>query len=200
MHFSAEGRKTGAISGVWRPLTRGSRLAAAVAGALAAGAAGCTLEPDAALIGGPTRPATVLPAQVPPTRPDGLPNTLADPATVPGLPRRPAEIERRKDELEARRRSSQSATAGVAGGGFTEELTRRGRTHAEETRRTIEASGRAGVAAPAHGQDAPAAAPSSAAVDEGPAIDAGRMLDPAAPAPRAVGGPPFNGEAVAREK
>ena len=119
---------------------------AALVAALAMGLAGCSLEPSAPLVRLPERPATVLPSEVPATRADGFPNILADPATVAGLPREPAAVERGVATLAAEGRTARTRTAGIARGGAADALRRRGRTHVEEARRAIAASGRASAA------------------------------------------------------
>jgi hypothetical protein len=125
-------------------------------------------------------------------RPDGYANVLADPATVPGLPRRSAEVAADKAVLAARGAGAEAATAGIEPGGTAAWLRRRGRTHVEETRREIEAKARPQSDAPPRMSDLPPAAlplPAAkvAAVEEG----RGRPVDPLAPEPRSVGLRPF---------
>lgn len=163
-----------------------SRAAALVAaGVLSA----CVNDPSAPLIPTPERPATILPSEVNALAPDGYPNTLSDPATVPGLPRRQKVIAAQEADLDARRRASEAQTARVRGGGFASDLARRGRTHADEARRVIEASSR-----PLNGS-ATAVQP----VDTTPLPEReapARDIDPSEAPPRAVGVTPFTGEAT----
>jgi hypothetical protein len=168
-----------------------------LAALLASLGAACGMEPGAPLISLREPPATVLPSEVPPVRADdGFPVILADPATVAGLPRPPDEIAAVQASLESRGAVTEATAARVARApSNVAALEERGRTHVEETRRRIEASGQpqtseaprdlpAAVATPR----APAAIPPAVAVAPEPAA---APLDPDAPAPRTVGGAPL---------
>jgi len=167
-------------------------LAGVVAAVLAAGTGGCSLDPGMPLIPTPSPPATVLPADVPPVRPDGYPNILADPARMPGLPRPAAAVEADVASVAARGRGAEAAAASISAGAAAAELARRGRTHVEETRRAIEAGARPRSDAPPRLSDLPPAAVPVAA-------DPGRPITADDPLPRPVGPAPFLGNEVARE-
>lgn len=156
---------------------------------VAAGLAACTMDPAAPLIPMPERQATVLPSEAARMTADGFPNVLADPVSVAGLPRPERTIAAEEAALEAERRRTQAATAGLGGPRFAGALARRGATHVEEARRAIEATGRPQV--PGIQDAALDAVPAPAAADPPP--EPSRPVDPAEPLPRAVGVPPFTG-------
>ncbi|MEM8664878.1 MAG: hypothetical protein AAGF49_12255 [Pseudomonadota bacterium] len=170
-----------------------------VAGALvlAVPLAGCMTDPAAPLIPTPDRQATVLPTEVRALDPDGYPNVLSDPSPVAGLPRTQRSIAASEAALDAERRASQAEVAGIRGSNFAGELARRGRVHAAEARRAIEATGRPSVPGV---QDAALrelpSGPGATAPSEGAASQPtpSRPLDPNEPRPRPVGVPPFRGE------
>lgn len=151
---------------------------------------GCTVDPSMALIPTPQPRATVLPSEAPEQTPDGFANILADPATVAGLPRRPDSIAREEETLRAEGAATVAATSRIRSTGSVAALQERGRNHVAETRAAIEAGARP------QDPDAPAppplaalpgtAAAAPAAPEPGPAVP----LDPDAPPPRQVGGPP----------
>lgn len=158
-------------------------------------ASGCSLDPGMPLIPTPSRPATALPADVPPVQPDGYPNILADPATVPGLPRPAAAVEAEAEAVAARGRRTDAAAASIPRDGDAAALALRAETHVEETRRIIEEGARPPTDAPPRLSDLPPAALPVSAVAQS---DPGRPVSADDPLPRPVGVPPFLGNEVAR--
>jgi len=170
-------------------------LAMACLGALA----GCVADPGAALIPLPERQATILPSEAPERTADGFANILADPATVPGLPRRPSEVKANEAALAAEGARTEAAAARIDTTGSAAALAAHGRRHAEEARAAIEASGRPASDAsdaPFMRGPAPDAAPPGADAAAAP----GEPLDPAEAPPRSVGVPPFTGPPVAPQR
>lgn len=178
-----------------RALRRGNFARTLVAAAAALASAGCMSDPAAPLIPTKARPATALPTEVSALDADGYPNVLADPSSVPGLPRTARSVASAEAALVTEARRNEAATAGIRRPSFADDLSRRARTHVDEARRAIEATGRPSV-------------PGIQDVEllEGPALRSGaqpaasapapaRPLDPDEPLPRAVGVPRFRGEA-----
>ncbi|GAB5378377.1 MAG: hypothetical protein AcusKO_48390 [Acuticoccus sp.] len=162
--------------------------------------AGCVADPAMPLIPTPQRQATVLPSEAPETTPDGFANILADPATVAGLPRPAASIAREENALRADGAATARAAGGIRTSGSVAALEARGRNHVAETRAAIEAGAR--PQEPGAVPQTLSAAPPAGATGTDSAVsaasqDPGVPLDPAAPEPRAVGGPPFTGSTVA---
>ncbi len=174
---------------------------------------GCTVDPAAPLIPLPQRPATVLPSEAPQQTADGYPNILADPASVPGLPRDPRTVEEGKRQVAAEGAASKARTAAIDRASFAGDLQARAASQREATRRRIEASSNAGggSAAPSNpedvrnriasgGQRAPRETdPAGARTEPSAAPQAlpGAPLDPNAAPPRTVGPEPFSGAPVA---
>ncbi|UOM33057.1 hypothetical protein [Acuticoccus sp. I52.16.1] len=170
---------------------------------------GCTMDPAAPLIPLPQRPATVLPSEAPAQTADGFPNILADPASVPGLPREPKGVEAAKQMVAAEGAASRARTARIDRSSFAGDLTARAATQREEMRRRIEASSSAAgtSVAPsnpeevrnriASGSKRGAGAAAQPGASPEPQVDAGRPLDPGAAPPRSVGPEPFSGAPVA---
>lgn len=155
--------------------------------------AGCVGEPGAPLIPVPPRPATVLQADAPETTPDGFANVLADPASVPGLPRTPAEVRSEERALAAQGARTAALARGLPTGSNAAAIAAEGRDAVERTRARIRAQA---LNTPQEGAPVrtQAVAPQPAAASAQP-VDPGRPIDPAEPAPRAVGVPPFQGVA-----
>ena len=144
---------------------------------------GCSLDPGAPLIPTPERQATVLPADVPAVRADGFPNVLADPVSVRGRPRDPEAVAAEAEALAVRGARTSAETAAVPRGGHAAQLSARGRTHVDETRRAIEAGARPQTSAPPRLSDRPPTAlpvPASPSTDDEAAAD-GNAVARAAP-------------------
>ncbi|WP_157961923.1 hypothetical protein [Acuticoccus kandeliae] len=146
-----------------------------------------------------------MPTAVPETTENGYPNVLSDPTTVGGLPRTARSVAAERNAMEAERTSTQASARRLASaGGPSTDLSQRARTHVEETRRAIEASGRQqdeglsrlGDPAGAKGTNTASA---MAAPPPTVAADPGRVLSPDEPQPRAVGVPPLQPASSADE-
>lgn len=155
--------------------------------ASAAALAGCGMEPGAPLVSLPSKPATVLPSEVPAVRADdGFPVILSDPVAVAGLPLPANEVAAEQARLEAVRVANEAEAARLArSGGNAAALAYRGRTHVAETRALIEASGRPQTEEP------PREVPAAMASPVPRPLAAAEPIDPTAAAPRSVGAPAY---------
>ncbi|MEM0907854.1 MAG: hypothetical protein AAGJ94_10855 [Pseudomonadota bacterium] len=152
------------------------------------------MDPSAALIPLPEPMATILPADAPERRPDGFANILADPATVPGLPRDPRRVAADEAQLAAEGRATERTVSGINTASTASVLAARGRTHVAAARAEIERSGRPQSGLPPRDAQLGTTAPTPPS----PPVDPGRPLNPDDPLPRAVGVPPFQGNAIAQ--
>ncbi|WMS42875.1 hypothetical protein RDV64_00285 [Acuticoccus sp. MNP-M23] len=164
---------------------------------LSANVGGCVQDPGAPLIPLPERPATVLPNQAAARNADGFPNILADPATVPGLPRPAAAVAADEAALAGRGARTAAAARSISTTSSAAAIAARGRNHVAEARAQIAASGRPQTGNPAPAALPATAAPATAPTTAAPAENPGVPIDPEAPLPRPVGVTPFTGESVA---